>query len=157
MERQVARGEVRRSNEGRLADDGVAVGIWKVYTRNGERLVVATDDDESWLDALVLESITWQTAETLDGIADETDLEGAAPPAGGDLPVTDGEAFTITNEYTRVRVTPTADATHLHLESLKLGYENELTPRQLAALANQPADRFSEFLEFPYGPDGHGH
>ncbi|WP_201317737.1 dihydrodiol dehydrogenase [Paenibacillus sp. EPM92] len=56
-----------------LERDGVVIGsefatvfVKKVYTRNGERLLISSPklDKEILLDSIELESLTWQTTDT---------------------------------------------------------------------------------------------
>jgi hypothetical protein len=49
-----------------VANEFATVAVRKVWTRNGERLEIASPrlDYVTWLDPLQLEALTWQTPET---------------------------------------------------------------------------------------------
>lgn len=127
---------------------GRSVAVAKVETRNGERVEVAAGDATNRLDALALESLTWQDDDAF------ADLTGRAhEPAPG----TDGDAVsrtTLGNEYAVVhlRLFETEAGRRLELASPKLGYSCRLDAGEVSALARTPTSFFSGLLETPYGP-----
>ena len=130
------------------------VELRKLVTPNGERLVLASDDRSTRLDALALESLTWQEPsffETLTGEdhADEGTVAADVEPT-----------MQIGNEYTtiRVRVHETAAGPRVSLRSPKLEYQCWLSVAELAALSGKSPAFFSDLLETPLGPeDDHTH
>lgn len=140
-----------------------SVVLRKVLTPKGERLAISSTDlgTEVFLDALNLESVTWQGPQTFADLArdaelplPEQDVTGSVYPASQESSA--GEAtLTIGNEYTRVAVTiveSDAGASVL-LTSENLGYAIRLGPPALAALTTSSNERFDGFLSTPFGPE----
>jgi hypothetical protein len=139
------------------ADERASVVLRRGLTPNGERLVVRSESGESIeLDALALESLTWQTPEDIERIVREDGRFEAdrdlATVGDGDDAV--GDPFTVSNEYTRVEIAKfVVDGDeYARIVSLKLDYDIVLDPTLLSVIAAQPMETFSEFLETPYGP-----
>lgn len=134
------------------------VTVRKFPTKRGERVEIATDDDNIRLDALILESFSWQRdradiAALLDEgagvLADET------PVTGGD-PVADSLPFQVTNEYTQVTLkhVSTAAGDALQVETPTRGSALNLGVSSLRALAaHDDTFAFSAFFRTPVGPE----
>lgn len=139
--------------------DTHTIRVHKIQTPKGERVKIRSDrlDASVTLDALALESVTWQTdAATL------TDLLRAPPtptPADGvtiDVDTGDDGELKISNEYTHVVLRPGADdaGSYLDVESIGLDYEIRLDAAALEVLAwQEDAYAMSKFLETPFGPE----
>lgn len=137
-----------------------SVTVRKLLTPRGQlvELEAVPDAPESAVqlrvDALGLESLSWQT---------ESDLAsrlGCGPPsewAGGSESRTTAESFEISNEYADVVVSkvtgPGGDA--LVVRAPVKRTELQLHPVLLRELTACDADLFSEFLETPHGPHDH--
>lgn len=137
-----------------VADGSHTVELRKFVTPNGERLVIESDGASARLDALALESLTWQ------GTSFFERLTGAEHAEAGDAMVDADPTMQIGNEYTtiRIRVHETPSGPMVSLRSPKLEYHCWLNPAELDALARKPAAFFSELLETPLGPeDDHSH
>ena len=132
-----------------LTDGTYAVELRKLVTPNGERLVVTSDDASTPLDALALESLTWQNADFF------SDLIGIPHDGGGDATDTGKPMMQIGNEYTtvRIRTHKTATGPRITLRSPKLEYQCWLTPAELDAIAYKPLSFFTDLLETPLGPE----
>lgn len=149
-----------------LEGDGVTVTLRKAYTPNGQLLEISSLEatDSTRLDAIELESVTWQDRDTLYAVMGENGdgrgdaLDGAAGFADARTQVAEtveNPDLTITNEYAEARIgTFSADGVACCvLVSPKLGYYRRLTPGELDGLAALPHTAFSTFLEKPYGPE----
>ena len=137
-----------------VSDGTATVELRKLVTPNGERLVVASDGASTRLDALALESLTWQDDEFFGEL-------GGTSHVGTERPEDDAEpVMQISNEYTTVRIRShdTADGSRISVRSPKLEYWCLLSPAELAAIADKPISFFSELLETPLGPEpDHSH
>lgn len=137
-----------------LSDGTHTVELRKLVTPNGERLIVTNGDASIRLDALALESLTWQDDEFFSALA------GEPHDAGDPVDVDESIAMQIGNEYTtiRIRTHETASEPRISLRSPKLEYQCWLSPAELAALTGESAAFFSKLLETPLGPeDDHTH
>ena len=132
--------------------------VRKVRTRNGVRLEIYSPETDRrvYLDPLLMESLSWQTAETFSDTLQD-------PPEDSDTGeveerrVSGEEEYTeFTNEfaYTLVRKVRVGDDARLEILSPKLGYRTYLDASLLASLTWQTTATFSKFLEEPYGPRG---
>lgn len=143
----------------RIEGDDRRVTLRKVDTRMGERLEIRAPAAGSIrLDAVALESVTWQDPGELARAAGREGLVGKDDPDADRSGATtsDGsETVTVANEYAQVEVARTTGdgADRLHLRSPKLGHEIALGPAELAWLTRQDHETFSAFLETPYGPE----
>lgn len=148
----------------RLADGDAVVTAEKVFTRMGERLDLVAESlgTSVRLDAIMLESVSWQDARELSDLAAEVDRSDAVPPAADDREERD-EPLTVSSEFAMARVRKVTDdgEERLEIEAPKLGYDIRLGPRELEWLALQDHETFSEWLETPFGPESddhsHGH
>ncbi|ELZ80981.1 hypothetical protein C453_18630 [Haloferax elongans ATCC BAA-1513] len=130
-----------------LRGDDRTVSLTRELTPAGERLRLETDDDSIRLDALALESLTWQEDEFF------TELTGVEY-APGENPVSTDETLQIGNEYTVVQLTvfDTDDGPRLEIDSPKLGYSCRLGVAELVALSRKDMSLFSDLLHTPMGP-----
>jgi len=151
----------------RIADETGAVTIQKHFTRMGERLEVRAGSDTSIrMDAIMLESLSWQDPDDLAGRAADLDVslesqfsadrDDAGKRGDGPGPIT------VSSEYARAAVDVADDRRSVEITAPKLGYDIEVGPRELAWLATRTHETFSEWLETPFGPGGddehsHGH
>jgi hypothetical protein len=128
-------------------EDDCTVSLVRDVTPTGERLRIESADDSIRLDALALESLSWQDDDFF------TDLTGSAHTPGRNASSA-GQSLQIGNEYTVVelRVLETEDGPRLELESPKLGYTCRLSAAELAALSRQQMSLFSDLLRTPLGP-----
>lgn len=158
------------AGDGYLIRDGEReVQVRKVFTRMGERLDL-TDvptGDSVRLDAIMLESVTWQPASELTeraealledqtGPVDETRIESAGR-VGGDRE--DPDTLTVSNEYALAELRTVVDEGRelLSVRAPKLGYATRLGAGELAWLAHQDHETFTEWLETPFGPEEDHH
>lgn len=137
-----------------LADGDHHVQLRKFLTPNGERLVIESDGASVRLDALALESLSWQDSaffEKLTGRDHAVDFEISV----------DGEpTMQIGNEYTtiKIRCHDMASSPMVSLRSPKLEYHCVLDAAELGAIAHQNPAFFSDLLATPLGPeDEHTH
>jgi hypothetical protein len=143
-----------------ISDGDSVVTAQKVFTRMGERLALTADalGSSVKLDAIMLESISWQDPEELAELADEIDRSDATAPPPSDAVERD-EPLTVSSEFAQatVRAVSDADGERLEIEAPKLGYAIQLGARELEWLAHQDHDTFSEWLETPFGPGADDH
>ncbi|WP_135536035.1 hypothetical protein [Halostella pelagica] len=130
-----------------LRSDDSVVSVRRELTATGERLSLESDDGATRLDALALESLTWQDDEFF------SELTGCEHTPGRN-PVRTDEALQVGNEYTTIQlaVVETDDGPRLEVSSHKLGYSCRLGVAELVALSQAEMDLFSELLETPLGP-----
>ncbi|MDS0477326.1 hypothetical protein [Natrinema sp. 1APR25-10V2] len=136
-----------------LADGERTVRIQKLWTPTGERLLVNGSSDEIRLDALALESLTWQDDSFFSKLTNE-------PHAVGEDVAAVSDKLDLSNEYTVIRVekTETTAGSRVTVESPKLGYSCQLSPAELDVITQKQIEFFSKLLETPYGPeDDHHH
>ena len=132
-----------------VEDGGEAVKLTRLYTPKGVRLELDSDVDRIRLDALALESVSWQDSEDfpLDepGSADRPSFENASR----------SDPIEIVNEFAQVHVhkLTTSDGEGVEIKSPKLHFSIRLGARDLASLTRQDKDTFSSFLQDPYGPE----
>lgn len=142
----------------RLSDGESTVVVEKVFTRTGERLEIAAPrlDRSIRLDAIALESLTWQDdeemAERAASVPDGQDEAAAAEAASG--PECE-DAITVSNEYAMATLEKETgeDGDYLAAAAPKLGYDARLSVRELEWVTTQNHETFSEFLERPFGPE----
>lgn len=148
----------------RIVEGDAVVTAQKLFTRMGERLALTAESlgTSVRLDAIMLESVAWQDAEELAERAAAVDRTDAVPAAAGDGDER-VDPISVSSEFAHARVAAVedADAEQLEIEAPKLGYSIRLGPRELEWLTLQTHERFSEWLETPFGPEGeehsHGH
>lgn len=146
----------------RITDGDTVVTAQKLFTRMGERLDLVAESlgTSVRIDAITLESVSWQDARELSDIAAEVDRSDTVPPAVDERDERE-EPVTVSSEFAMARLRRVTDgnAEQLEIESPKLGYSIRLGPRELEWLTMQDHETFSEWLETPFGPEGedHGH
>jgi hypothetical protein len=141
-----------------ISNKNAVVLVRKVRTRNGVRLEVYSPETDRrvYLDPLLIESLSWQTAETFS----DTLQDPPENPHTGEVEerrVSGEEEYTeFTNEfaYTLVRKVRVGDDARLEILSPKLDYQTYLDASLLESLTWQTTATFSRFLEEPYGPRG---
>ncbi len=140
----------------KIRGDTHTVVVRHLKTPKGERLELRSTDDVLRVDALGLESLSWQDQDVL------ADFRESEPERGAPTPVDDSDGgceFTLSNEYADVRVrsvqSPAGDV--LVVEAPKKQFQVRLDAAALAGLAKEDTSIFSEFLETPHGPGGHAH
>lgn len=135
-----------------------SVTVRKFPTKRGERVEIEHGDDRIRLDALLLESISWQRSrEDLAALLDDGSLllDDPTPLSGGE-PVEGSPVIAITNEYAQVELvhvrTDAGEA--LRIETPARGSEFLLGVPGLRALAgHSDTFAFSTFFETPVGPE----
>lgn len=147
-----------------ISNDSASVRVRRVRTRNGSRLEIHSPGAETrvLLDALLLESLSWQSPEELarglasphERAADQLEVWSGSPPEDGASPYTE-----ISNEFatTLVRAVGEGEGERLEIHSPKLGYRVYLAAPLLESLSWQSPEKLSEALEEPYGPAGAAH
>lgn len=142
----------------RISDANGAVTVRKVFTRTGERLeLIAHSLDQSIrLDAIALESLAWQDPAELREWATAVDRSEATEHAQS-VAQEDDRVITVSNEYALARVKRVSSGKQLEVTAPKLGYSVELGPMELAWVTTQDHQRFTEWLETPFGPAGEDH
>lgn len=135
-----------------LTDGDRTVTVRKQRTPNGERLAIRGADGEIRLDALALESLTWQDADFFERLTTEPHLPGENATNGSD-------ELQIGNEYAvvRLRTLETNAGPRVAIESVKMGYSCRLSPAELDALTREGMGFFSSLLETPLGPESDHH
>ncbi len=137
-------------------DDEVEIGVFR--SKRGERIEIQWENERIRLDALILESISWQRSrDDLAEILDDGDLvlADATPISGGD-PIESSPVFYIANEYTQVRLRhlKTDDGEVLEVQTPTRASETNLGVSTLKALAtHEDTFAFSEFFRTPVGPE----
>lgn len=152
---------IRKGETVSLDGRETTIHVRKIFTPAGERLEIEAPDRGSWirLDAMELESLSWQDHETFveflaaaDALPDG--FETTAPSTDDEVDVV--HEWTVTNEFAdaRVRKLRRSDGEWLEIEAPKLGYVIRLDPLELAGVTWQETETFTAFLETPFGPDG---
>lgn len=136
-------------------DTGNRVFLRKINTRKGERLEIDSPrvGASSRLDAVALESLTWQKKEVFDELQPLP-----ANPNGrkGSLAAIEEEAeeLRIANEFAEVFVSKEGGPSEqAYISSRRLDNSISLTVRELEALSCQDPNIYSEFLVYPFGPE----
>jgi hypothetical protein len=149
-------------NSIKISNGNESVHLKKVHTRLGERLEISNPESGSLirLDPLELESLTWQTSESLESVIES--LEDFKPESDSGLIIEnitekEGEEMEISNEFAQVFVTKiqTSDRDGLEIKSKKLDFEIYLALRALIAITSADHDQFSNLLSTPFGPEIH--
>jgi|GEM_PF-2556979 len=148
---------VEIADETTLSDGETDTLVRHIKTPKGERLEVRSATDAIRIDAMGLESLSWQDQDVFDEfLGYEYDLSVGSE---SDTETETVSEFVISNEYADVvvRVLETVDGDRLVLEAPKKQYNLQADATCLDALAEQDSSIFSVFLETPHGPDGHAH
>ena len=134
--------------------------VRKARTHNGARLEIHSPQAGSrvLLDALLLESLSWQSPKELAEGLDSPHERAAEQPEDG--PQDEGSDYIeISNEFAAVlvRAVGEGEEARLEIQSPKLGYKIYLAAPLLESLSWQSPEKLSEGLEEPYGPAGAAH
>lgn len=132
-----------------------SLSIRKFFTRNGERLEIKTGDKDSIrVDALGLESLSWQDSTSLSNYLDLPEQE--TPPVSDveNNEVEREELFEIKNEYAVVKIAKVSGNAQefLEIEAPKMGTKNQLSTTILRNISAQDMDFFSQLLRHPHRP-----
>lgn len=138
-----------------LSDGRTDVTVRHIKTPKGERLEVQSATDAIRIDAMGLESLSWQDQAVFDEFLGHEYGFPISPEADAEV-VTE---FVISNEYADVvvRGLDTTDGDRLVIEAPKKQFSLQADTACLEALAEQDSSIFSAFLETPHGPGGHIH
>jgi len=131
--------------------------VRKLKTRKGERVEIRSPsgDESLRVDALGLESLSWQETETLERFL----------PEGHDMALLDEDSddvasdtgFKLSNEYAQVHVRRlrSPGQSTLQIRAPKKREQIQIDAVALGGLASQDHMLFTEFLEQPHGPEDH--
>ncbi|MFC4247946.1 hypothetical protein ACFOZ7_13505 [Natribaculum luteum] len=135
-----------------VTDGDRTIELEMLRTPTGERLVVRSTSDETRVDALALESLTWQNDVFFEELT-------AIPHEDGEDTTEASDEIQISNEYTVVRLQTleTTAGPRVAIESPKLGYSCRLSPAELDAIAHEQIELFSDLLATPFGPETDHH
>jgi len=145
------------AEETEIRGDDAVVLARRIKTPKGERLELRDGEDLLRVDALGLESLTWQDLDVFsEFLGYEYDLANRTESEAEDT--VDCE-FTLSNEYADivVRSVDSPDGDRLIIEAPKKHFSVRVDAEGLQGLAAQDTSIFSEFLETPHGPGGHAH
>lgn len=154
---------IRRDDPLTIRGGGRRVDVARIRTPKGMRLEIRSPhwDRRVRLDALALESVSWQDEATFPLGVDAPDVSLGDDDPFASVPPDElerEESVQIANEFAQVYATRirTGRTEGLELESRKLGFDVRLDVPALESIAFQDPDYFSAFLREPYGPeDGH--
>jgi len=143
-----------------LSIGSLTTTIGTVHTPKGKRLEIGVPaaDEAIWLDALGLESVSWQDEAVFADLIQEWNRRHEArlpTPPSIDAAADVEHLVTVRNEYAIVDVSTGEDdgTEFVRIDSKRLGYAARLTAAELAALSAQDASLLSEFLSTPFGPE----
>lgn len=146
---------VRTEVEFVVEDENGTVTVRKIRTAKGHRLEVDPGSgDRIRIDALGLESLSWQGEEFVSELVDgDHPIKQLA--SYDDSVIASEESVMISNEYAdaNVRKLRTPDGDRLVIEGPKKGGAILADTAFLNALARQSTGIFSEFLATPHGPE----
>jgi hypothetical protein len=157
MTGDISTGATERVHLVELTRAGPPVTLHKLISR-GERLEIATEDDVVKLDALLLESISWQrTGERLSELVENPEAVLTDPVAAYDIDADDdGTLARIASEYSGVGVSrvETDDGAGVCFLAPERGVGTLLGPRTLREVAKiDNTFEFSEWFRTPFGPE----
>ena len=141
-----------------LSNESAIALVRKIRTRNrvSQDIHAPEQDQRVYLDPLILESLAWQTPQTLaDTLEDPPEATSMKEVEEAQVE-TDTEYTELANEfaYTLVRKVRIRGRSRLEIHSPRLNYRIYLDPPLLESLTWQTTATFSKFLEEPYGPRG---
>ncbi len=141
-----------------ISNDAAIVRVRKVRTGNGVRLeIFAPEKDRRvHLDPLNIESLAWQTPQTIsDTLKDPPETTNVQNTDGAEVePEAEYTEFANEFAYTLVRKVRVRGGARLEIFAPKLGYRILLDPPLLESLTWQTPDTLSKLIEEPYGPRG---
>lgn len=137
-------------------DREVEIGIFR--SKRGERIEIKFGTERIRLDALILESISWQRSrDDLADLLDDGDrVRADETPVSGGEPIEGSPVFHIANEYTQVRLRhlKTDAGEVLEVQTPTRASETNLGLSSLQALAtHEDTFAFSAFFRTPVGPE----
>ncbi len=147
-----------RQRQFSVTDGSNPITVSEYRTKRGKRAEIATDLDGIRVDALILESLSWQRSrEDLAAVLDDGALvrTDETPLSGGD-PIEDSPTIQISNEYTQVILehVRTATGQALQVRTPTRVSETNFGVSSLRALASHDDTfAFSTFFETPVGPE----
>lgn len=137
-----------------VSEAGIHVSVSRIETPKGERLELADADtgESIWLDAIVLESLTWQDESTFHefcGEAPESVSSEDLAVSRGSHAGTHTELTAITNEFSHVDVrNTTADERDwIEFHGPKVGFSIRLNAPAVLTVIYQNHERFTDLLE----------
>lgn len=133
-----------------IEGDDVDVHVREVETPKGERLELETGDraDRIRLDAVALESLTWQDFDSFVRLVVGTDASAEAIVTAYDGEFTATALTQITNEFghVNVRELDTPDGQLLELDAQNMAYSAQLNAAALAAIARLSIEAFGTLI-----------
>lgn len=137
-----------------IAEAGRHVEVSRIETPKGERLELADADtgESIWLDAIVLESLTWQNEETFREFcheAPESVSRSDLAVSRGSHAGTQTELTTITNEFSHVdvRKTTAEGRDWVEFHGPKVGFTIRLNAPAVLTVIHQDHERYTDLLE----------
>lgn len=136
----------------------------KIYTPNGNRIEISSGENKeiTTLDAMQLESLTWQEREKLSQLHEQNasvkeanrirkfwnNIENSEPKKRENI-------TKITNEYAEVYINTVliGGKECCEIVSPKVGYGARLTPEELLSVAECGYQIYNQFLQTPFGPE----
>ena len=144
-----------------ITGEDATVAISKIITPCGTRIEISAPDTGNGirLDPLELESLTWQSPESLREILGtdvSTEVKALIQESSTGAVTGGGETIQVGNEFADVEVRKKeVNGTEvLNIVSPKLNYSTNIPAVVLHALTAHDATLFSQFLETPFGPKG---
>lgn len=157
MSDSISTGTAERVYLMELAGTGPPVTLHKLISK-GERLEIATDDEVIKLDALLLESLSWQrTGDHLSELVDDPEAV-LTDPVSAYEPDTDHDSTVtrIASEYSGVGVSKvqTDDGPGVCFVAPERGVGTVLGPQTLREVVRiDDTFEFSEWFRTPFGPE----
>lgn len=151
---------IRRDDPIRIEGSERALEATRIHSPKGVRLEIRSPhfEERTRLDALALESISWQDESRFPlAVADpDVTVAGDRPTLSASATVADEDRqVQIANEFAQVDVAKVRDdeTEGLELRSPKLGFAIRLGVPSLESLVFQDPSALAAFLEDPYGPE----
>lgn len=140
------------------------VTLRKMYTPNGNRLKIDSTENKHAisLDAVQLESLTWQKRDELLRLHERSTSSGCTEDirtfwenTEGAEPESREHVAKITNEYAEAYINSVfiGDRECCEIVSPKIGYGRRLTPEEFLSVAERGPEIFNRFLQTPFGPE----
>lgn len=157
MTDDISTGATERVHLLELTGAGPPVTLHKLISK-GERLEIAAGSDVVKLDALLLESISWQrTGDRLSELVEDPEAVLTDPVAAYDIDTSRDETVTrIASEYSGVGIScvDTDDGTGVCFLAPERGVGTLLGPQTLRQVAKiDDTFEFSEWFRTPFGPE----
>lgn len=140
-----------------VSSGGQTATLRKLKTKKGERLEIESPSGDETLrvDALGLESLSWQETEIFDRFLPDGHEMDLLDEESDD--VTSDTGFDVANEYAQVHVRrlQSPERSTLQIRAPKKREQIQIDVDALGGLARQDHMLFTEFLEQPHGPEDH--